>query len=219
MQHGASDEEIAARSLAAMAWEMKTRAHVIDENRRRFDLLYNLITNRDTLDRRRMVVGIQRVIEARFKRELENAADPSFRQTVTTFFDNCSRKDRVGNVMQMYCIYVCMLLDLDIRKHFLPPAPNPDTDDHDPAPVCRVPFTIFLQKYLMPLSAMLRDGSSLGGGDDEKPLTVPVYCQELDGMYAALTPNDPLLEQQIASGSRNQRRVDLLPLPPLQNLP
>lgn len=190
-----------------MAMEMQTRAHAIEGNRRSYDLLYDLITNRNTLQRRRMVHGIRMHLEQRFRRELDNEADPSFRLTLTEFFDNCNRRDRVGNILQMYCIYVSLLLDANVLLYFLPPPPNPDSDEPDGARVPRMQFTLFRQKYLLPMAKTLRDGKDLGG----KTLTVPMFCQEMNGVYTSLSPNDPHRDAAAAAG-RNERRVALQPL-------
>ena len=187
-----------SKELFILGDQMKLKATMIEENRRIHDMLYRLMTDRNTLRRRKFVANIKTVIETRFRAELENRDDPLFRKTVDEFFYNAGRTDRCGNILQMLVIYTGIMFDERIKNYLCTTVPDPDTDDPDLSRVDRVAFSIFQQLCLAPSMENLLDGTSL---------TVPSFCEQLNGWYSSLLPNDPVLEQKAAAGRRNQRSL------------
>jgi len=174
------------------------RALAIEANRRAYDFMYAMITDRNCAARRQFVAGIETYLRERFRDELANPVWPLFRDTFNEFFRLAARDDAVGNVLQMYCVHMNIFLDAKIVANLCPPPPDPDTDDADLSRVDRVAFAMYQLKGLRPMMHDLIDGTSL---------TVPTFTRELNALYTSLLPADPVLEHAATQGRRNRRRI------------
>lgn len=188
--------------MERMARNVKRKAAWIEENRRAYDLLYDVVTDRGRVARHALVERLERRLADTFAEDLsETAPDPAFREVFREFFDQCWRDDSVGCVLQLLLVYSMLVLDAGVRDSFCPAPPDPDTDEPDRSRVDRAAFVLFEQAHLRPLFNDLMDGTDV---------TVPAFVRELNGHYAALLPADPLLEVAAASGRRNRRAMPLL---------
>ncbi len=163
-----------------------------------YDSLYQFIANRDSTERVRFIAGIEAYYRAFFHAELNNVNDPRFHDQFDEFFHTTRLDTREARILQMFIIYTSLVLSAKIRRYLCPVPPAPDSCDVDRSHVDRVTFAKFEGLYLLPMYFDLLDGTTL---------TVHRFTAELNALYAAMLPANP-----IDAIRRNNFRQVVLPL-------
>ena len=161
--------------------DLYERCEQVELLRKTYDVLYEMISDRSGRKRRMFVAGIHRYLSAAYSVELENERDIELRQQIAWLFErNVRRSDMVGDMLQMYVIYVALVLEKRVVDGICPPQPDPDTDEWDESAVDRLAFTHFCRHSLLPAFENLLDGA----------VNVAQFTRDLNADYSIVLPGD-----------------------------
>jgi len=152
-----------------------------------YDAMAHMIMSRNTDYRLQFVAGLKSYLQQEFDFALNNPEDATFRRQFDRFFDNIRSDSYVAPLLQMFLIHMAILLETEVRNWLCPPCPDPDAvnaeDRIDQSDVDRRAFDIYEQQYLLSYYSDLLSSSIM---------SVPRLVRELNAVYTALLPPDPL---------------------------
>jgi len=184
-----ADTEQARQHYNAMIGELSHRGSMLVNRVCSYDAMAHMIMSRNTNYRMQFVAGIKVYLQNEFDFALNNPEDTTFRNQFERFFDNISSDSTVAPVLQMFLIHMAILLEPDVREWLCPPVPDPDatepTERIDQSDVDRRAFNLYEEKYLVKYYNDLRESAVM---------SVPRLVRELNAVYIAMLPPDPLAQ-------------------------